>query len=65
MKPKKETRCFLHVEGLTNTKPCKLKANVKDGKTNVVQFYGEASIQGFDQACGQESSTHKNDPCKT
>jgi hypothetical protein len=39
------------VEGLTNTKPCKLKANLKKVKTNVVQFYGEASIQGFDQAC--------------
>ncbi len=31
-KPKKETQCFLHVEGLTNTKPCKLKANVTNGK---------------------------------
>jgi len=34
------------------TNLAKLGANVKNGKTNGVQFYNEASTQGIDQAYG-------------
>jgi len=42
-----------------------IRSKCEKWKTNVVQLYNEASTQGIDQACGYESSTHKNDPWDT
>jgi hypothetical protein len=53
------------VQSLTKYQTLQTWGKCEKWKTSEVQFYNEASTQGIDQACGKESSTHKNDPCGT
>jgi len=54
-KPKIETQCFLHVEGLTNTKPCKLKANVKNGKPMWCNFIMRHHLKDVTKLVGKRA----------
>jgi len=61
-KPKKETQCFLHVKGLTNTKPCKLKANVKNGKPMWCNFIMRHQLKDLTKLVGKRAQHIKMTP---